>query len=249
MIKTYRTTKQWDHWLTHSLGRHVIEAEKKFLLRYLEKNFGKHTLLIGVPEQHELLNASVTARHTLLTPLINKNPSVTAIEGELYDLPIASGRVDLVLLPHTLEYVDNPHQLLSEACRIVKPEGHLIILGFNPFSMWGIKKSFTKSKAVPWSANFIHAGTVKKWLGLADFELVNQETVFFRPPMQHAHRVYRKLKFLEWIGSRYFKPFGGIYILAAKAKMIPLTPIRMQWKQTISAVRAITPGPSMRDFP
>ena len=58
--------------------------------------------------------------------------------------------------------------------------------------------------------------------------------------MRH-HRIFQKLRWLEWLGSKCYKPFGGVYILQAKAKVTPLTPIRMHWKQELSGVR-ITPG-------
>jgi SAM-dependent methyltransferase len=242
----YRKIQQWDRWLTQFLGHSVLDAEKKFLMKYLTKYFGKQGLLIGVPHQNELLKASIAAQQIVLTPLISKTRHIKTIESDFEELPIASGRIDLVILPHSLEYVDNPRKLLAEACRIVKPEGHLVILGFNPFSLWGIKKFFAKSD-IPWSANFIRAGAIKEWLGLADFELVKQSALLFRPPLQH-HGVYRKLGFLEWIGRKCYWPFGGAYMLIAKAKVVPLTPIRLRWQQKLSNVQATLPGPSMRTY-
>lgn len=245
----YRTLQQWDLWLTQFLGHSVLEAEKKFLLNCLSTYFGKQGLLLGVPHQNELLKASVTAHQIVLTPLISKTRQIKTIESEFDELPISSGRVDLVLLPHTLEYLDNPRQLLSEACRIVKPEGHIVILGFNPMSLWGIKKMFSKKNKgiVPWSSNFIRAGSIKEWLSLADFELVKQNTLLFRPPLKHQG-LYRKLNFLEWVGRKCGGYFGGVYVLIAKAKVIPLTPIRMRWKQSLPGIRVTLPGPSMRHY-
>ncbi|MEO8401415.1 MAG: class I SAM-dependent methyltransferase [Gammaproteobacteria bacterium] len=247
LVKTYRATTQWNHWLTQFLGHNVLESEKKFLLRALTNYYGKHTLLLGVPLQNDLLKASVTAHQVLLTPMISKTRQIKIIEAELDELPIASGSVDLVLLPHTLEYLDNPRLLLSEACRIVKPEGHIVILGFNPFSFWGLKKMVASNTNLPWSNNFIQANTVKKWLGLADFELVKQDSFLFRPPVLN-HALYRRLKFLEWVGKKCYRPFGGVYVLVAKAKVIPLTPIRLRWEQGLSSIRTAIPGPTMRDF-
>jgi len=244
----YRTIQQWDLWLTQFLGHSVLEAEKKFLLHSLATYFGKQGLLLGVPHQNELLKASVTAHQIVLTPIISKTRQIKTIESDFDELPISTGRVDLVLLPHTLEYLDNPRQLLSEACRIVKPEGHIVILGFNPISMWGIRKFFSKkNKGVPWSSNFIRAASIKEWLALADFELVKQNTLLFRPPLKH-HGLYRKLNFLEWVGNKCYGYFGGVYVLIAKAKVIPLTPIRLRWKQSLSSMRVTLPGPSMRNY-
>lgn len=246
LAKTYRALQQWDHWLTQFLGHSVLEAEKEFLLNCLATFFGKHGLLIGVPHQNELLKASVTAHQVVLTPIISKTRHIKTIESEFKELPIVSGSVDLVLLSHALEYLDNPQQLLSEACRIVKPEGHIVILGFNPFSFWGLRKFFLQSTGSPWSTHFISAGKVKDWLNLADFELIKHNTLLFRPPLQHHPRIYRKLRFLEWIGKKCHWPFGGVYVLIAKAKVIPLTPIRLSWQQKLAPFSATIPGPSMQ---
>ena len=247
LAKTYRAIHQWDHWLQQFLGHYVLEAEQALLFSLLAKQYGKHTLLIGSPRQQPLLNASVMSHHLLLSPLTSKNQMVRNVEGELYELPIASGSVDLVILPHTFELIDNPQKLLSESCRIVKPEGHIIIFGFNPYSFWGLKKFLLKSKSVPWSGNFVSSKTVTKWLGLSDFQLVKRDGLLFRPPTNHQ-KLFSKLKWLEWLGRKCCPSIGGVYMVMAQAKIVPLTPIKMRWKQQLSGVRATIPKPTIRSI-
>ena len=98
------------------------------------------------------------------------------------------------------------------------------------------KSTTTKNDTVPWSGNFIKSSAIKKWLGFADFELVKQTTLLFRPPVNHEN-VFNKLSFLEWFGRQFHIPFGGIYTLVAQAKVIPLTPIKLRWKQELSGVK------------
>lgn len=240
----YRAAQQWDQWLTQSLGQSVLDAEKNFLINCLATHYGKHGILIGIPHQNELLKASVTAHQVVLTPFISKNKNIKTIESDFYELPIASGSVDLVFLPHSLEYIDNPHQLLREACRIVKAEGHIVIFGFNPYSFWGFKKLLARGKRTPWNTHFIQLGTLKNWLRLADFELVKQDFILYGAPFGRRLR----FKCLDRLGHACFRPLGGIYILIAKAKVVPLTPIRLRWQQTFSNVRISLPGPSMRNL-
>jgi SAM-dependent methyltransferase len=249
VAKTYRVTQQWNHWLTCFLGKSLLESETKALTKMLAGKYGKQTLLLGVPHQNSLLQSSAIARKYLLSPLLNRDKSYHYIEGDFYDLPIQSGSVDQVILPHTLELLDNPHQLLSEACRIVKPEGCIFILGFNPYSMWGLRKYLVKNLTIPWTRSFISSRQVINWLALADFELEKQNMILFRPPTQHQS-LYKKFKFLEWIGKKCYKAFGGVYILQAKAKVTPLTPIRLHWTQELSGTRITAgtiPGPSIRN--
>lgn len=235
MPKTYRAIHQWNHWLTSFLGKSLLDAEKLALQQLHTGLYGKHAVLLGVSHQHTLLESSISPCQYVLGPLVNHDKSVHYIEGKFAELPLQSGSVDQVIVPHTLEFVDNPYQLICEACRIVKPEGRIFIMGFNLYSLWGLKKIILKSEGAPWSANFISIATIRKWLMLADFELEKQHMLCYRPPTQQP-KLYQRLKWLEWLGSKLCKPFGGVYILQAKAKVVPLTPIRLHWKQEISGV-------------
>ena len=55
--------------------------------------------------------------------------------------------------------------------------------------------------------------------------------------------VYQKLNFLEHVGKKCFANLGGIYILLARAKVIPLTPIKLKWKQPLNGIRISTTMP------
>lgn len=233
MIHGYRIIQNWDQWLTHHfLGNSLLKDEQKLLSHLLQRHYGKHALLIGVPKQHELLQAMDIPCHSLLSPILSRENNAVTIESDFRELPIMTGSIDLVMLPHTLEFIDNPRNLLNEACRIVKPEGLIAICGFNPYSAWGIKNH-------PWKGNLIQANKIKGWLRLSDFALEHLKYALFRPPINNA-KYYQKLQFMEYIGNKCFPMLGGIYILIARAKVIPLTPIRMKWKQQLNGIRIST---------
>jgi|GEM_PF-713447 len=228
LVHSYRALQKWDQWLAQQfLGKSLLTEERQLFDQLLKHRYGKHALLIGVPQQQELLRAADIPFHSLLSPFSSTDQPT--IESDFHELPILTGSSDVVILPHTLEVVDNPRQLLAEACRIVKPEGLIIICGFNPYSIWGMRKW-------PWGGNFIQARAIKYWLGLADFVLEHQKFILFRPPINHPS-LYQKLRYIEHIGKKCFPILGGVYILLARAKVIPLTPIRMKWKQHLSGIR------------
>lgn len=240
MAHGYRSLQQFNQWLAQqSIGLNLLAAEQQILSKMLNGHLGKHVLLIGVPQQCKLLNTTTIPCHTLISPLLHKHTKYNFIESNFHELPLHTGSIDLVMLPHILEFVDNPRQLIAEACRVIKPEGLIVICGFNPMSTWGLKKALTTDKTAPWSGNFFHASKIKKWLQLVDFDMEQQEFILYRPPLSNE-AMYQKLRFLEFVGSHLFRPFGGVYILLSRAKVIPLTPIRMQWKQAISGLRIST---------
>lgn len=235
-----RTLQHWDHWLAQQfLGHQLLAAEERSLSHFLSQHFGKHALLIGVPRQYPLLNTTPIINRALASPILHKVPDARCIEADLHELPILSGSIDLVILPHTLQFVDNPRQLLFEACRIVKPEGLIVVMGFNPYSLWGLRKFCTSHKMTPWNANFIRSATIKNWLQLADFKMEKHISTLFSPPISHSG-IFKRLRFLEKIGKKCLPRNGGVYILLARAKVIPLTPIKLKWKQQLSGIRLPT---------
>jgi len=239
----YHTLHHWDQWLTHPfLGPHLLQTEQKILTTSLARCMGKQVLLIGVPQQISLFDATIIPCHTLLSPLLSrfKTTDLNMIESDFQELAIMTGSVDLVLLPHTLEFLDNPRRLLAEACRVVKPEGLIAICGFNPYSAWNLKKKWDGAKTTEWLGHFIRMHEVKHWLQLADFELEQHHTCMFRPPIKQEH-LYQKLSFMEKLGAHCWPLLGGVYILIARAKVIPLTPIRWKWKQPLRNIRVSTP--------
>lgn len=237
MAHGYRTLQHWDQWLASShLGKSLLQEETHALSGMLDRHFGKHALLIGVPNQYKLLSSCRIPCHSLVSPLVHQHKNIDSVESDLHELPILTGSIDLVMLPHTLEFVDNPRGLLQEACRIIKPEGLIVISGFNPYSFWGIKKIFSAQKSNPWLGNLNQVHKVKHWLRLADFELEKQHSLLFRLPVESAG-LYKKFQFIEKVGKPLFPFLGGEYILVARAKVIPLTPIRLKWKQKLSGIR------------
>jgi hypothetical protein len=129
----------------------------------------------------------------------------------------------------------------------VKPEGDIVIFGFNPYSLWGLKRWWLRHKKIPWSGNFIPATKIKHWLMLADFQLIKHDMLMFFPPL-NKKTLLKNLSFVEWAGTKLNLFFGGIYVITAKAKTIPLTPIKLHWKQKINPLHVSIPGPTMRDM-
>lgn len=245
---SHRSIIQWEQWLSQKLGQLVLQKEQEILAAWLAGIYGKHAILVGVPEQRVLLKSLEPPYHLLLTPLHSRYHDINVIESHLHELPIASGSVDVVVLSHTLELVDNPRQVLTEACRIVKPEGHLMICGFNPYSLWGLKRVFMRKETIFPMRSFLNNGTIKRWLNLSDFELIKEATTLYSPPIENP-AILKKLHFFEWLGERCHLPWGAVYVLMARAKVIPLTPIRWRWQQKLARVGIPNsiPGPTIRN--
>jgi hypothetical protein len=87
---------------------------------------------------------------------------------------------------------------------------------------------------------------LRDWLALLDFEIIRIEYFYYRPPLENP-RISKKLGFMEQLGRFCWRYLGGIYLLVAKKRVIPMTPVKMQWQMRR---HMLTPGvvePSARN--
>jgi SAM-dependent methyltransferase len=217
-------------WFDSSLGQRMLAEESAALEQILPHLFGYHLLQIGEVGYGRLFAGSRIPHRCLLAP----RPLPAAhLQASPEALPFASDSVDLVLLPHLLEFERNPHQILREVERILIGDGHVLILGFNPFSLWGLRR-WLAGGGRPWAGRSLSATRIKDWLKLLDFELVTQQTLCFSPSFQP------RLLDLERLGRRVWPYFGAIYLLVAQKRRIPLSLIRPHWQPRAALVGAPT---------
>ncbi len=117
----------------------------------------------------------------------------TAIRSRTDSLAIQSDSVDAVLLPHTLEYEPEPHEIVREVGRILSAEGHLIVFGFRPFSSWGLRHWFAKNGFPPGMERLIGEGRLRDWLKLLGFEIVDSRRYSVQPAVQRELAVIAAL--------------------------------------------------------
>ncbi len=163
---------------------------------------------IGLPEYPFLRGSRISTR---LTVDLEEPAQVLA---DPHWLPFAENGVDLIVLPHVLEFTDEPHQLLREVHRVIRPEGHLIIAGFNPFSLFGAKRYFGREQTMPWTGNFVALYRLKDWLSLLGFEVVGGRLDCYVPPFQQEKWLHR-FDFFEKAGDRWW-PIAGRRVLPAR---------------------------------
>ena len=120
------------------------------------------------------------------------------------------------MLAHVLEFEPTPHEALREAQRVLVPEGHVVIAGFNPWSLMGIWRAVLhRSGVTPWSGDFLGLSRLEDWLALLSFDVTQVESLFFRPPFKSgAHHGAPERGRANWrslcrLGGRGGVRFGG----------------------------------------
>lgn len=224
MSTIFEKTKLPSFFLETYLGQAFVESERKEIEPLIRTLFGYYLLLLGEEAFLSCVEKSPTQHHIGIQPTRIANDHFFV--GRQDKLPIQSSSVDVIYLPHCLEFMINPHEVLRESYRALVPEGYLIISCFNPWSLWGIRRRFFSfRKKTPWNGHFISVLRLKDWLALLGFDIIQQTPFFFRPPINHAG-LLKYLKWLEIIG-RWCWPFGsGAYLILARKRVMTLTPIK-----------------------
>lgn len=236
-----------NKWFQTPLGKRLLEAEANALQQILPHLFGYHLLQIGAVGQVHLLESSRIMHCCILSQSpqaisrVHKK-SCSYVLALADALPFAEDSLDVVVLPHVLEFEDNPHEILREVERILIPEGHVVILGFNPISLWGISRWFlARRQSAPWCGHFLTTLRIKDWLALLGFDLTQQHILFFALPL-HNDRLRNYTVFLEKIGARLAKQFGAVYVLVAKKRVATLTPIKSRRLKAPAIIPEIVSG-------
>ncbi|MCC6203052.1 MAG: methyltransferase domain-containing protein [Gammaproteobacteria bacterium] len=245
--------QELNDWLSRAPGCHVASAERDALADVLPDLFGYHLVQLGQMPVVDLMHTSRIAHQVVLQIAAPRRGEIDTQSqcGAISDtaaLPLAAGSVDVVLLPHVLEFAEYPHTVLREVERILIGEGHVVIIGFNPLSLFGIWRMMLGwRRRAPWAGHYFSGRRLKDWLTLLGFDIVRRKLVYFRPPCRSGE-LNDRLSFLENLGARFWPFFGSISIIVASKRVVPLTAARMHWRSRARLVAAGITEPSSRTW-
>src|SRR5882672_1953092 len=211
-------------WLETPLGTYLRQREQAYFDETVADIFGFHALQIGLPGCPLLAQSRIASRWTL-----DYDPPADII-ADPHGLPFAENAIDLIVMPHALEFTDDPHLMLREAYRVVRPEGQIVIAGFNPFSLFGAKRYFGRAQTPPWNGNFIALYRLKDWLALLGFDVVGGRLDAYVPPFS-TEKWLQRCAFFEKAGDRWWPIAGGIYFLRATKKVAGMRVITPAWQR------------------
>ncbi|MFZ9039805.1 MAG: class I SAM-dependent methyltransferase [Gammaproteobacteria bacterium] len=215
-----------EDWYLGETGQFLFNELEERISPILSTTFGYYSLQIGCPQLAGRLQQSCRVKHQFT---LDEIESVAKVHANPSMLPIASDSVDLVILMHHLSNTAEPHAVLREAFRILIPEGKLIIIDFNPVSLWGLRH-FLQSwlEQVPFTGHLYTARRIDDWMRLLGFDQDHFFRAGYLPPIQKPS-VTRHLGWLEK-GTRNWLPLlGSVNLLFYSKNISPLTPVRHRW--------------------
>jgi SAM-dependent methyltransferase len=196
--------------------------------------FGYNALQLGLPQYSFLAKNRIPLRQ------IAGESGAVDVLCDLRELPFATNSVDLVVLPHVLEFHQDAHQILREVERVLIAEGQLVITGFNPLSLWGLRRRLRKSlDEFPMNGDYISVLRLKDWLQLLSFEVDRGIFGCYAPPCAHD-RWLKRWHFMEAAGGRWWSYAGGIYLLRAIKRVRGMRLIMPRWEQKSLPAKALT---------
>lgn len=209
-------------WYSRSQGLLLQAAIQKHLQRMIPNLFGYYALQVGCldPETDLLECSRIGGRFCM-----DLGSGRQHVSGRPEALPVATDSLDLVLLAHVLESSADPHQVLREVERVLRVDGHVIIIGFNPLSPLGIWNMVPGMRSRrPWSANCHGPARIREWLALLGFEVIRTHYAGLRPrPDSGGFRA--RLACLETLGGSQWPYVGAAYVIQARKRVSTLTPV------------------------
>jgi SAM-dependent methyltransferase len=235
-----KSTESLGNWFETPLGQYLIAREQAYFDHAVADIFGFHALQLGLC-QYDLLRAN---RMPFRCQAGSCSPA--RLLTDMQHLPIASQSIDLLILPHVLEFSANPHQILREVERVLMPEGRVIVSGFNPWSLWGLR-AMLDADGYPWCGKFINLPRLKDWLALLGFEMAAGSLCCYAPPLQSEAWLSR-FRLMEPAGDRWWAMAGGVYFLHAIKRVHGMRLITPRWNEKVAAKGALAPAQKVVNF-
>lgn len=231
-------------WLATPPGSYLLAWERQQLDAVVGNAFGFHALQLGMPELDTLASNRMPHRWLATeTP----HPKATFLT-HFGALPFPENSLDLVVLPHALELTTNPHAALREVERVLVPEGRVVICGFNPMSLWGLRQQRghlyrrfgIERMFLPEVGEFIGYLRMRDWLRLLGLEIESGAFGCYRPALASEAWLSR-FALMDRLGARWWPILGAAYCLVAVKRVFSTTLINPRWRPVIRLPTAPVP--------
>ncbi|GAW97288.1 MULTISPECIES: class I SAM-dependent methyltransferase [Colwellia] len=213
-------------WQALPNGEVIKKAIEQELAPWWQKFFGYHLVKLGALSS-EIEISNCTINHQVS---ISGKSSLADVLGDIDDLPLQEHSVDVCLLSHALEFSLDPHHVIREANRVLIPNGYLVLTGFNPLSLVGLNRllPYRRSKT-PWNEHFFSPMRVKDWLHLMGFEILADQRCLHSGLTGKLSTDTLNSSWHNFAKS-YLPALGSVYVIVAKKRVLPLTPIKPKWQ-------------------
>jgi SAM-dependent methyltransferase len=218
--------RELESWYDSGQGRYALEQIRATLASKLETAFGYHILQLGPVRGENLLAASPINHHIHAG---ERGGQGVGLLCEADEIPLDSDSVDVIVAHHCMEFSANPHQVLRELQRVLTPQGHLLLVGFNPMSLRGVATMVRRlNRRSPWRHyQPVSEGRVTDWLRLLGCPPESRRFVYSIPPLGRGRLREALRRGDHWL-CRHNLPIGGLYVVHAIKQVAGVHPPRLR---------------------
>lgn len=221
-----KSAKSLRRWFESPLGQ-ILLSQQQPLISSLVDEYSAETQLLVTPSGAALLDNGEDVGSGLPQLQVQlcagirnfkacSESKYSPLVADLDAIPLHDNSVDFILLHHTLEFSENPHQVLREVARVLSPGGNLVIVGFNRWSLLGLRRWISQLTGVtaPWAHHPLSTGRLVDWMYLMSCEPMSIARGFYGLPLQYR----RGMKYFSRLDDylmRSTAPGGAFYMLHA----------------------------------
>ncbi|MBX3611444.1 MAG: class I SAM-dependent methyltransferase [Hydrogenophaga sp.] len=229
-------------WFDTAPGQYLLAWEQDRFDLAVADIFGFNALQLGLPQLATLRANRMPHRWLALPEVPDASPLNCALVADAAALPFPESSIDLLVLPHTLEFSADPHHVLREVERVLVPEGRVVISGFNPASLWGARQGrarlmqrmgigwFGASRLyLPDAGAFIGPWRLRDWLRLLSLELESERYGCYRPAV-HSDKWLQRYAWMDQAGERWWRILGAVYFVVAVKRVRGMRVLGPAWK-------------------
>lgn len=235
-----------QQWFESPAGRYVLQWEQQVYDQAVADIFGYHALQLGLSALDAL--AANRMPHRWLACTHAEAGAAPALRTDYAALPFAQDSLDLVALPHTLDSHPDPHGVLREVARVLLPGGRVVISGFNPASLWGLRQRREQlcqrlrigKPLLPQPLAFIGPLRLRDWLHLLDFEIEVVRHGCFRP-LLGSEAWLERWRWMDEAGARWWPFFGAVHFVVAVKRVYGMRLLEPAWKRAAAAQSVSVP--------
>lgn len=250
-------------WFQTPAGHYLLAWEQRQYERAVADIFGYHALQLGLPALASLEANRMPHRWLATSGDTAPAPAVRAdLHLDYAALPFPEASLDLVTLPHALDSHPNPHGTLREVARVLVPGGRVVLSGFNPVSLWGLRQERERlcrrfnvgTPLLPPELDFIGSRRLRDWLHLLDLEIETGYYGCYRP-LLGSEQWLRRWRWMDRLGRRWWPFFGAVYFMVAVKRVYGVRLLEPAWKRvngkavaTVPLARRDNHAPTMKEY-
>lgn len=200
---------QLAEWYSAPAGQKILQQTDEALAASLSDMIGHYGIELSYFDcQHRWHeNSRIRWQFLSTTTAIDNSHTIC----DFANLPFDTESIDSVLTHHVLEFADDPYAIIREIHRVLMPGGKSIIIGFNPFGIYGLIKNFKPGLSVPWGGNFFSMARIKEWLSVLGFAV--EKATYIAPLGFHTTSDSKRFSWVAPLVGNCIPMTGGVFIL------------------------------------